>query len=151
MAALRKLAKSTQRSRRSGSVAIEYALILPTLLVFVLGIIDMSRLLWADATLDRGVEAAARCAAVNSTTCGTASQIQSYAAAQAFGLKVGASAFTVSTPSCGIQVDGTYQFALAISAFVTTLAPVTLKVTACYPLAPPGGGGSSGGSGGHED
>ena len=55
--------------RSSGSVAVEYGLLLPALLLLVLGVMDVGRLLWTQATLDRAVEAAARCAAVNTISC----------------------------------------------------------------------------------
>ncbi len=49
---------------RRGSTAIEYAIVLPVLLMFVLGIIDAGRLLWTYVTIYRATEAAARCAAI---------------------------------------------------------------------------------------
>jgi Flp pilus assembly protein TadG len=116
-----------------GSAAIEYALILPALLLFVIGIIDTGRLIWTYTTLSRAAEAAARCAAINTTECGTQAQIQSYAATQAWGLTINAAAFTVTTETCGIQVKGTYDFTFAIPAFTTTFGTITLNATACYP------------------
>ncbi|MDU6495166.1 TadE/TadG family type IV pilus assembly protein, partial [Bradyrhizobium sp.] len=38
--------KSRTRPRRSGAVAIEYGFVLPVLLLFIFGIIDIGRLLW---------------------------------------------------------------------------------------------------------
>ncbi len=46
-------------------MAVEYGIILPVLLMLMLGIIDTGRLIWTQTTLDRAVEAAARCGAVN--------------------------------------------------------------------------------------
>ena len=71
-----------------GAAAIEYAFVLPALLMFAFGIIDVGRLVWTQVTLDRAVQAAARCASVNSTTCGTDSAIQTYASGQAWGMSV---------------------------------------------------------------
>ena len=133
MTVSRKHAKSPRRSRRRGAVAIEYALILPALLLLVIGIIDTGRALWTYTTLYRATEAAARCAAINTTDCGTVGQVQSYAAAQAFGLKIDGSAFSVATAACGIQVNGTYDFTFAIPAFTTSLGTITLTAAACYP------------------
>jgi Flp pilus assembly protein TadG len=121
------------RRHRRGSVAIEYALILPALLLFVIGIIDTGRLIWTYTTLYRAAEAAARCAAINVIDCGTAGQVQSYAASQAWGLTISAPAFTVTTAACGIQVKGTYDFTFAIPAFTSNLGTITLNATACYP------------------
>ena len=50
--------------RRRGTAAIEYAIVLPVLLLFVLGIMDTGRLLWTYVTIYRATEAAARCAAI---------------------------------------------------------------------------------------
>lgn len=127
--------------RRGGAVAIEYALILPMVLLFVIGIIDVGRLLWTFTTLNRAAEAAARCGAVNSIDCGTAAAIQSHAVAEAWGMNIAASAFAVTTPACGVQVVGTYDFVFLIPALATTtpLGTVTLKATACYPVMIGGG------------
>lgn len=119
--------------RRRGSAAIEYALILPAVLLFVIGIIDTGRLIWTYTTLSRAAEAAARCAAVDTTQCGTVAQVQSYAASQAFGLTIDTGAFTVTTADCGIQVKGAYDFTYAIPAFTKDFGTITLTATACYP------------------
>jgi Flp pilus assembly protein TadG len=123
-------------SHRRGAAAIEYALILPVMLLFVLGIMDAGRLLWTYTTLYRAAEAAARCAAINTTDCGTAAQIQSHAVAEAWGLTVSPSAFTVTTPSCGVQVRAAYDFTFIIPGLdiVVPLGTITLNATACYPL-----------------
>jgi Flp pilus assembly protein TadG len=114
-----------------GSVIIEYAIILPALLLFVLGILDIGRFVWTQTTLDRAAEAAARCGAVNTLTCGSASAIQNYAVTQTYGLNVTASAFTASTASCGLKVTASLPFVFVIP-FMTT-SNITLVATACYP------------------
>jgi Flp pilus assembly protein TadG len=113
----------------SGSVAIEYAIVLPVLLLFVLGIMDSSRLIWTYGTLSRAVEAAARCGSVNTATCSTSTQIQNYAVTQAWGLSVTASAFTATAVTCGVKVSGTFDFT-----FNFALGTYTLNVTSCYPV-----------------
>jgi Flp pilus assembly protein TadG len=123
--------------RQRGAVAIEYALILPILLLLVLGTMDVGRLLWTYTALSHAAEAAARCAAVNTTTCGNDAQIRTYATSQAWGLNVSASDFTVSKPSCGVQIKATYDFAFIVPWFPqfggTPLGTITLDATACYP------------------
>jgi Flp pilus assembly protein TadG len=134
---------STDRARRRlaarvGSVAVEYAIVLPALLMFLLGLVDAGRLLWTNTTLARAVAAASRCAAVNPIDCGTASAVQSYAAGQAWGLGLAASAFTVSVATCGMRVHGTVAFGFVTPWFYIA-APfgasntLTLSATACYP------------------
>lgn len=124
-------ARLFDRGRSRGTVAIEFALLLPALLLFILGIADVGRLIWTQTTLDRAVEAAARCAVIDSTTCGTAALTQTYAAGQAFGLTIASTAFTVTTPSCGIQVAVSMPFTLIIPWLTTS--SIALAATACYP------------------
>jgi Flp pilus assembly protein TadG len=130
------------RSCQRGSVAVEYVFVLPVLVLFLLGIMDTGRLLWTFTTLHRASEAAARCGAITGKgtgyDCTTSSGTQNYAVAQAWGLTVTASAFTVSTPACGTQVAASYNFTFVIPWFswFYTVAPsnsITLTATACYP------------------
>jgi uncharacterized membrane protein len=132
--------------RRSGAAAIEYAIVLPVLLLFVLGIMDTGRLLWTYVTIYRATEAAARCAAIaaavpTAVTCTTSTQTQTYAVAAAWGLTINPSAFTVSNPACGMQVHATYDFKFTIPWFPrfggSALGTKTLAATACYPFKPP--------------
>lgn len=120
---------------RRGATTVEYALVLPMLLLFVLGIMDTGRLLWAYTTLYRAAEAAARCAAVNTADCGTTTQIKNRAVAEAWGLNVNASAFTVSTQACGVQVRANHDFTFVIPGLdgIAPLGTITLSATACYP------------------
>jgi Flp pilus assembly protein TadG len=118
---------------------VEYAFVLPVLLLFVLGIMDTGRLIWTYATLNRATEAAARCGAVNTATCGTATQIQSYAVSEAYGLNIAAAAFTPTTVACGSQVGASFAFQfvipwMGVSPYGTSNS-VMLNATACYPLS----------------
>jgi Flp pilus assembly protein TadG len=114
-----------------GTVAVEYALVLSALLVFVFGIMDTGRVLWSLTTLERATEVAARCASVNTATCATAAEIEAYAATQAFGLTITSAAFTSSTTACGSLVTASFPFTFLIPWMTTT--GVTLTATACYP------------------
>jgi len=118
---------------RRGSVAIEYALILPALLMLVFGIIDTGRVMWTYTTLYRATEAAARCAAINTVDCATDAQVQNRAVAEAWGLAIDASAFTITAAACGHEVKGAYDFQFIIPLMNTPLGTVTLRATACYP------------------
>src|SRR5580698_2623037 len=112
------MVRDTQSTR--GTTAVEFGIILPVLLMFILGLVDCGRLVWTYTTLMDAVETASRCATVNTTTCGTAAAIQSYAAGQAWGLGLGSSAFAVTTVTCGTQVVGTFVFTFAIPWFYGT-------------------------------
>ena len=126
------------RRRRLGSIAVEYAIVLPVLLMVLLGVIDAGRVIWSYTTLLRAVQVAARCAVVDSDNCGTVAKVQSYAASQAWGLNLTASAFSVTKITCGMQVRGTmvYQF---VTPWFYVAAPfgasntLTLSASACYP------------------
>ena len=56
--------------------------LIDVLLVLLIGLIEAGRLIWTQTTLDRAVEAAARCAAVDTVQCGTASAVQKTASSQ---------------------------------------------------------------------
>jgi Flp pilus assembly protein TadG len=119
-------------SRERGAAAVEFAIILPILLVCVLGLIEFARAIWTQAALDYAVQAAARCAAVDPLTCGTVAQTQQYATTRAPGLSLPASAFTVTNPACGVQVAAS----LAFDFLVPELLPYsqTLNARACFPI-----------------
>jgi Flp pilus assembly protein TadG len=119
------------RHAEHGTAAVELALVAPALFTFVFGIAETGRALWLQNALDYSVAEAARCAAINPTACGSANDIQNYAAARS-GSGIAASVFSVTTPmpSCGNQVSASYPMALTIP-FLTV--SVTLTAQACYP------------------
>jgi Flp pilus assembly protein TadG len=124
-------------SGERGTAAVEFALILPILLVCILGLIEFARAIWTQATLDYVVEAAARCAAVDTVTCGTAPNVQNYAAARAPGLSFldPGSTFTVSWPPqspCGALVTASLQFDFLVPALLPYSA--RLSAHACFPV-----------------
>lgn len=115
-----------------GAAALEYAFVLPALFGFALGVMDLGRLVWMQVTLDRAVQAAARCASINVTLCGTDAAIKSYAASQSWGTSVPTSAFEVSPLACGVKIQATMTFQYTVP---WPLAPSTIKSAACYPKA----------------
>src|ERR1700726_2242580 len=84
-----------------GVAAVEFALILLPLLLMVLGVIDGGRMLWTQNSLQYAVEQAARCAVVDTTTCGTPAQIESYAASMVYGMSLSANDFASNSAGCG--------------------------------------------------
>lgn len=114
-----------------GATAVEFALTAPVFLAMLFGTVELGLLLWTQLGLQHATEMAARCASVNSSTCGSTANIQSFAAQQAYGLNPPPSTFTVSNPACGNQVTATYTFG-----FVTTHfgAPtIALNAQSCFP------------------
>jgi Flp pilus assembly protein TadG len=114
-----------------GSTAVEFAFTAPIFMALLFGIVECALVLWTQFGLQYGVEAAARCATVDSTTCGTASQIASYAASKALGLSLPASTFTASTASCGNLVQANYAYSFLTQFFGTPT--VTLTAQSCFP------------------
>jgi Flp pilus assembly protein TadG len=117
-------------TNRGGGTAIEFALTAPVFFLLVIGAIQVGLLCWAQLALQQGSEAAARCASVNKTLCGTTTQIQRYASAQSVGLAPAASTFTVSTQACGNMVQASYVPPFLIGIVIPS---VTLTASACFP------------------
>jgi uncharacterized membrane protein len=125
------VAASPPTISRRGDVAVEMAIILPVLLLFVFGLIDFARLIWTQASLDYAVESAARCAAIDATQCGSAIQVQDYAVSKAFGLDVSPSAFSVAAAPCGKRVSADFSFEFVVPWLAT--GSLALTAEACYP------------------
>ncbi len=124
----RKSARGTRLAAdERGTTAIEYGIILPVLILFFLGIIDMGRLMWMYNALSRAASAAARCASINTMLCRSTSDIQSDAVNETWGTTVSSSTFSVSYPSCGVQVTATYSFTF----YTPGLSTITLAPSAC--------------------
>lgn len=115
---------------RNGTAAIEFALMAIPLFLFIFGIIEVGRALWLQNALHYSVEEASRCAAVNTATCGSSNQVQSYAAGRS-GATFANSVFTYNgAAACGKQVTASYPMTLVIP-FVTV--SFTLTSSSCYP------------------
>ena len=114
-----------------GTTAVEFGITAPVFLMVIFGILECGALLWTQLGLQHGTQMAARCASINSSICGSANDIQTYAAQQAYGLPVSASVFTASTPTCGKQVSASYTYRFISSYFG---APsLTLTAQSCFP------------------
>jgi Flp pilus assembly protein TadG len=120
-----------------GATAVEFALTAPMFMALVWGIIEVGLGLWTQFGLENAVEAAARCASVNTTTCTSASTIATYASHNTMGVTIPSSAFTFSKVSCGNQVSASYSFAYLTNVFHA--AAVTLAAQSCFPDINAGG------------
>jgi Flp pilus assembly protein TadG len=116
----------------SGSSAVELGIILSVFLSMLFGIINIAIVLWTIGSLHFAAQNAARCAAVGSSSCTTASAIQTYALSQYFGKSLGGTnPFTYSATGCGHTVTASYTYSLVIPLVHTY--PVPLSATACSP------------------
>jgi Flp pilus assembly protein TadG len=113
-----------------GNLAIEFGLLAPTLMLFIFGIAEGGRMLWTVNALHYSVQEAARCASVDTTTCGTATQIQSFAAGRS-GAGFASSVFTATVVSCGNRVSASYTMPLNIPLMPHS---ITLSAQSCYPI-----------------
>lgn len=114
---------------RNGNASLEMALLATPLFLFIFTIIDAGHALWLQNALEAAVMQAARCASVNPSLCGTASQIQTYAAGQA-GAGFSSAIFSFAQASCGNQVSANYPLSLKLPFKSYSL---TLSAQACYP------------------
>lgn len=113
----------------SGTAAVEFAMVLPAFAVLIVGGIWTAQLLFETSSLHYAVEAAARCAAVNTVTCGSTATTQSYATSKYYGPVYPAPTFVASTGSCGQIVTGTVTYTLNTG---VTSFNIPLSATACF-------------------
>jgi Flp pilus assembly protein TadG len=115
-----------------GASAVELGLCLAVFIGLIFGVINIARVLWIVGSLHFAAESGARCASANTTTCNSASAIQSYALNQYHGESLGATnPFTYSATGCGNTVSASYTYSLVIPLFGTYSLP--LSATACFP------------------
>jgi Flp pilus assembly protein TadG len=125
--------RTVQALRRDhrGTTAIEFGLIAPTLFLLLLGCMEFGRMLWTEDALNFAVQEAARCASVTPSTCGSSSQIATYAANQISTNYVPASAFTATTAACGHKVTASFVYPFVFTGLFPNT--VTLTAFACLP------------------
>ncbi len=123
---------------RAGTTAVEFALLAIPFLLLVTGTMDATRLIWTNFSLQFAVEAAARCAAVNTMTCNSKTGVQSFASAAM--TAPGAATFTyTAAATCsngvisvnGTQVSGTMTFTFTVTGFPTSMV---LNAQSCRPV-----------------
>ncbi len=125
----------------NGVAAMEFALVLPVLLLLVLGIIEFGRFMWVDNTLRHAVQEGARCAAMNCCDLAGAScsSPEGLAAQRATGLNLQPADFVLDLQSCGKRLRAgaggaglPYTFMMADLISLAGIN-VTLTAEACFP------------------
>ena len=128
--------KATVRAFRAldsrGVTSIEFAFVFPVFLAMVFGIIEISRLIWWQVSLERAAAVASRCGGVAAADCKTVDQIAAKAAQSGPELPFVASQFTVTEESCGIRVSANVTFEF-VTGFIG-IPSQQLKATFCHPL-----------------
>ncbi|WP_374384139.1 TadE/TadG family type IV pilus assembly protein [Dongia sp.] len=108
-----------------GLISVEFALIAPALILFLLGIIEWGRYMYAYNTLEFGCAQAARWGVFHIT--GTASAIEDYAKQEMVGITPGTVKATIDADTNTVEVTAEMTFVFMTSA----VAPVpSLKITA---------------------
>jgi Flp pilus assembly protein TadG len=115
----------------SGSVAVEFALLLPVYIAFIFGIIEFGRMIWIRNTMEFAAEQAARYGAI--TTGATTATIEDKAKDPSYliGVDPATVTFTATIAASNVKVVGTHSFTTLISAYVPIPA-TTLTVTATF-------------------
>jgi len=119
-----------------GASALEFALVLPALIVLTLGTLNVSLLIYTVATLNFATQDAARCMTVKTTVCDTQVHLQAYARANYGGITA-TPTFTWSHPTTGACAGGNFVNASATYRFITGVSTtnIPLGASACFPLA----------------
>ncbi len=138
------------RRNNAGSTTIEFALTATSLLLLIVGMLEAALLFWSWQALEGAAIDAARCAAINSSSClnvtTTTGATQTYAvsAATARGLNgIQASNVTVLTgaaaqTACGSTTANVVSVAIPYSIGPVFMAPYlspNLTASACFPIA----------------
>lgn len=95
-----------------GASMVEAGFAMPIVMAMTLGLIYFSFAIWDGIALSRATFQAARCAAINSTTCGSSNAIAQYAVNQGWGVNFSTTDFSTSTPCSITNVTGSADYPL---------------------------------------
>jgi Flp pilus assembly protein TadG len=125
-------------SRERGSVAVEFALLLPVLLLLIFGIIDFGRAINDQITLTQAAREGARLAALGYSTSAVTTRAQSVTTAN-FLSPVTVTVTPLTSPACaagaGVGVDAkvtvtyTYTFITPVGAFAAMFGTASFGTT----------------------
>lgn len=116
-----------------GVAAIEFVLVFPVFLTLVFGILETSRLMWQQVSLQRGVATAARCGALGTIGCVSDLEIRNKAVSASAMSGLSVSNITVNrAATCGVQVAAARQFTFFIK--IRGISPITISAQACHPI-----------------
>ena len=113
-----------------GATIVEFALTAPIFIALLFAIVECGIAGWTQFGLQYGVQAAARCASLQNSSCSSPSQIAQYAADNALGVTVQPSTFTVTAAACGNQIQASYAYNFFTLFFGTPT--ITMTAQACY-------------------
>lgn len=114
----------------TGNAAVEFALIFPAFLLLLVGGFYVSLMLFAASSMQFAVEAGARCASINSTTCSNSTTTIAYTKTRFTALGGNVPTFTSTSATCGHQVSGSMTYVMR-TGFTKINVPLSAK--ACFP------------------
>jgi Flp pilus assembly protein TadG len=114
----------------AGNTMVEFAIIAPAVIMVLIGGLYVGMLGFTMASMQYAVQAGARCASINTTTCTNSTTTETYTRSHFWGTTSAAPVFTSSTVACGHAVTGSLTFV-----FSTGLSSINVPLTskACYP------------------
>ena len=115
-----------------GTTAVEFAIIAPAFIIFVVGILYVCMALFLVGSLHYAVEEGARCASVrNGSTqaCNDESGIIAYTKSRYYGPS-SSPTFTYSLATCGNSVSASVTYVMNLG---LTQVSVPISATACFP------------------
>lgn len=115
---------------KSGAASVEFAIVLPAFATLVVGGVFAAQMMYAASSLRYAAEAAARCASLNATACGTTGATQTYALGKYFGPASPAPTFVATSTGCGHTVTGSISYSFDTG--LKTLS-VPISASACFP------------------
>jgi Flp pilus assembly pilin Flp len=118
------------RQDTSGAAVVELAFVLPFVIMLIIGCISGSQMVNAVSSMHFAVQEAARCYAVNKTTCNSASAAETYAENKFLG--TGEPEFEAVVAGCGRRVTARTIFHWRAGLFNLN---VPLSATSCFPAA----------------
>ena len=127
------------RTCSKGATAIEFAVLAPVFLAFLLGLIEVSRVLWTTQVIQRAAHETARCFAIVAADCSDEDEAKQFAAdiGRASGVVIPTSAVSAAG---GIACDGIEQNRVSITVpfrsvvpKMLPLMPTEISSVACFP------------------
>ena len=112
-----------------GTTAIEMAILAPVFFLIIIGMVYVGLLMFTMGSMHYAVEAAARCASVETDICSNAASTESYAMSKYFGGYVTPD-FTYAAETCGQSVSADATFVLDLG---VRKISIPLSATACFP------------------
>ncbi|MDA8233113.1 MAG: pilus assembly protein [Magnetospirillum sp.] len=113
-----------------GNVAVEFALLLPVFLLFILGTVEFGRAMWDRSMLQFACEEATRYALAHSTASN--SVVIAQAQAELIGIPPANVAFTVASTASQVSVSATYTFDFLVPSLLP-FGPITLSALSEFP------------------